>query len=36
MGLEEVKNQVIDKALRFIKRETGKKPLVMPIIVNLD
>jgi len=34
--LDEVKIAIVEKALRFIRRETGKKPLVLPEIIDVD
>lgn len=35
-NIEEVRTLIIDKSLRFIRRETGKRPLVIPIIIDSD
>ncbi|HAV19659.1 MAG TPA: hypothetical protein DCX17_01360 [Firmicutes bacterium] len=34
MTLEEARTLVIEKSWRFIKRETGKRPIVIPIIID--
>jgi ribonuclease J len=34
--LDDVKQGIVDKALRYIRRETGKRPLVVPIIVDVS
>ncbi len=34
--LDDTRQQIIDKSLRFIRRETGKRPLVIPIIIDID
>jgi ribonuclease J len=36
MLLDDVKQAIVDKALRYIRRETGKRPVVAPIIVDVS
>jgi len=34
--LDDVKIAIVEKALRYIRRETGKRPLVLPEIIDID
>jgi ribonuclease J len=36
MMIEQLKQQVIDKCIRYIRRQTGKQPLIIPIIIDSD
>jgi ribonuclease J len=35
-NIDETRTLILDKSLRFIRRETGKRPLVIPIIIDSD